>query len=285
MSTIAVLGTGLLGAGFVENLLAKGHTVRAWNRSRDKLAPLADKGAYAATDPADAVTGAERVHVVLAEDSAVDAVLAAAVPALGAGVPVIDHSTNLAERVAERVARLRAAGVAYVHAPVFMSPADARGATGLMLFAGPTAEFEALRGSLATMSGRLWHVGEQADAAATYKLMGNAVLVSLAGVMGDLFAMGQERGMSPEQVSALFDVFKPAGALPFIGGRVARKGEGPASFELAMARKDVRLMIETAGGPEGLVVLPAIADAMDTALAEGHGARDFGIYAWPRGRR
>ena len=35
MTTIALLGTGLLGAGMVENLLAKGHAVRIWNRTRD----------------------------------------------------------------------------------------------------------------------------------------------------------------------------------------------------------------------------------------------------------
>ena len=67
MATIAVLGTGLLGAAFVENLLEKGHTVRVWNRTREKLQPLVEKGAVAADDPADCARGAERVHLVLAE--------------------------------------------------------------------------------------------------------------------------------------------------------------------------------------------------------------------------
>ena len=55
MATLAVLGTGLLGSGFVENLLAKGHTVRVWNRSAAKLQPLVQKGAIAAKDPADEI--------------------------------------------------------------------------------------------------------------------------------------------------------------------------------------------------------------------------------------
>src|SRR5260221_9875147 len=80
MATLAVLGTGLLGSGMVENLLAKGHRVRIWNRSPDKLAPLLAKGAIAAADPAAAARGAERVHLVLAEDAAVDAVVAALRP-------------------------------------------------------------------------------------------------------------------------------------------------------------------------------------------------------------
>src|SRR5262245_23983759 len=107
MATIAVLGTGLLGAGMVENLLAKGERVVVWNRTAAKTAPLVAKGAVAAADPAEAVRGADRVHLVLTADDAVDATIAALRPGLAAGVYVIDHSTNLPGRVAERHARLR----------------------------------------------------------------------------------------------------------------------------------------------------------------------------------
>lgn len=52
----------------------------------------------------------------------------------------------------------------------------------------------------------------------------------------------------------------------------------PASFEMTMARKDVKLMIETAG-LRPLAVLPAIAARMDDLIADGHGALDFGALA------
>ena len=90
MATIAVLGTGLLGAGMVENLLTKGHDVRIYNRTREKLAPLVDKGATACDDPADCVRGASRVHLVLSEDSAVDAVIEQLRPALALSAPTLD---------------------------------------------------------------------------------------------------------------------------------------------------------------------------------------------------
>ena len=48
------------------------------------------------------------------------------------------------------------------------------------------------------------------------------------------------------------------------------------SFELAMARKDVRLMIETAGA-RPLATLPGIAARMDALIGEGHGAEDLAI--------
>jgi 3-hydroxyisobutyrate dehydrogenase len=284
MSKLAVLGTGLLGSGMVENLLAKGHAVRVWNRSREKLAPLVAKGAVAGADPADTVTGCERVHLVLAEDDAVDAVLGALRSGLRPGVPLLDHSTNLPARVAQRAAERRAAGLAYLHAPVFMSPQNAREAGGLMLISGPTAEVEPLLTPLGEMSGKVWHCGERAELAAFHKLAGNAVLMTLAGVVGDLLAMGYASGLDPAGVLALFEVFKPGAALPFIGQRVAKAGQGPASFELKMARKDLRLMTQTAPPDAVLTVLPALAAAMDRALAAGLGAKDFAVFANPAPR-
>jgi 3-hydroxyisobutyrate dehydrogenase len=281
MARICVLGAGLLGSGMVENLLAKGHAVAVWNRTAAKLAPLVALGAEAADSPAAAVAGAARVHLVLSEDDAVDATLAAAASALSPGQPLLDHSTNLPPRVVARFQRLRADGLNYLPAPVFMGPQNGREGSGLMLIAGPTSEVEALRPALMEMTGKLWHVGERPDLAAVHKLVGNAVLISLAATMGDVLALGQAQGLDPDAVMSLFEVFKPGHALPFIGKRVAQAGQGPASFELSMARKDVRLMIEAAGGPDGLVVLPATAQAMDAALDKGQAKEDFAIFAWP----
>ena len=282
---VAILGTGLLGHGFAANLIDKGHAVTVWNRTRAKAEPLAALGATVADSPVAAVAGAERVHIILSADDAVDEVIAAARAALAADVAIFDHSTNLPARVRARYAALRADGVRYCHAPVFMGPPNARDATGLMLLAAPNDEARAAAPWLAEMTGKLWHVGERPDLAAINKLLGNAMLVALTGAFGDLFAMGEAEGLGADDVLALFDNFRPGNMLPAFGTRVAARGNNAVSWELTMARKDVRLMIETAGGPDGLVVLPALASAMDDALADGHGAKDYAIYAWPRGRK
>ncbi len=277
MTTIALLGTGLLGAAMIENLLQKGAAVRAWNRSRDKLAPLAGKGAFAAANPAECVRGAARVHLVLAEDAAVDDVISQLRPGLGKDVPVIDHSTNAPAKVKARFAALRAQGIRYVPAPVFMSPQNAREASGLMLLAGPRADADALVPELATMTGKVWHVGERPDLAAVHKLAGNSVFFAMAAAMSDVLAMGKGCDVAPEQMLALFEVFKPGGALPFLGQRVQRAVDGPASFELSMARKDARLMTEAAGTAPTLV-LPAVVAAMDRAIARGLGRADYAVF-------
>ena len=55
-------------------------------------------------------------------------------------------------------------------------------------------------------------------------------------------------------------------------------GDFKASFELSMARKDVRLMLETAAaGGVPVHFLPGIASRMDELLAAGHAADDLSI--------
>lgn len=281
---VAVLGIGLLGAGFAEHLLDLGADVVVWNRSPGKTDALAARGAHVAASAAEAVAQASRVHLVLTADDAVDAVLDAALPALPVGVFVLDHSTNAPARVATRVATLRARDVRYIHAPVFMAPVNARAGTGLMLIACSADEAATLTPTLQTMTGKVWHVGERAELAAVHKLIGNGLLVSISGAFGDLFALGASQGLSTADVLRTFEEFQPGASLPAFGRRVAARGTNAVSWELDVARKDVRLMIEAADGPQGLVVLPALAAAMDVALAEGLGETDYAVFAWPRGR-
>jgi 3-hydroxyisobutyrate dehydrogenase len=274
---IAVLGTGLLGSGMVEHALGRGESVRVWNRTASKTAALVAKGAVAAATPAEAVAGCERVHLVLAEDDAVDAVIAELRPGLGNDVLVLDHSTNLPARVAERTPRLHADGIAYVHAPVFMSPNDGRKGTGFIVVGGDPALAERARPFLAKMTGLVLDGGPTASGAATLKLCGNALFIGLGGVMGDVLAIGTAGGLTNEQTLGLLEHLKVSPH--FTASRVLAAGTKPASFALTMARKDVRLMLTTTGG-EGLV-LPAVARAMDDKIAAGHGNTDYAVFAKP----
>jgi len=278
MATIAVLGTGLLGSAFVEKLLENGHTVRIWNRTRDKLAPLVAKGAVAADDPADCVRGAERVHLVLAEDTAVDAVIEQLRPGLGELVPVVDFSTNLPAKVRARYDALRKHGVRYVSSPVFMAPKHAREASGLIVMSGPQEDADALRPALEQMTGKFWYVGERVDLAAIYKLAGNSFYFAVTAAIGDTIALGRNNGVDAATMMELFKEFKPGSGLHMVAARIAGAEKGKASFEMTMAQKDARLTAE-ASGDEHLYVLPAVQAAMQRGIEMGLGDADFAAFA------
>jgi len=203
----------------------------------------------------------------------VDAILDQIQPSLKPDAVVIDHSTTLPEKTKGRAERQRTRGVRFLHAPVFMSPQMARDAVGLMLVSGPKEVYEAVAEPLAKMTGEVWYVGEDGDRAAAYKLFGNSMIFVITAGVADVFAMGKELGISPDDALAVFSKFQPGGAIKGRGTKMARR-DFSASFELTMARKDLRLMIEAAGG-QPLVVLPGIATRMDEAIAKGHGKDDL----------
>jgi len=275
MANIAFLGTGLLGAAFAEGAAKRGDIVTAWNRSQDKVAALAQFGVKAAATPADAVRGAARVHIVLKDDAVVEEVIAAARSGLAADAVIIDHTTTLPELTAQRSRRLNAEGIRYLHCPVFMGPPAARDAKGSMLVAGPKALFENVQAELGRMTGRLEYLGERADLAALNKLFGNAMIISVSAAMADILTLAQAGGVPPGDAVKLLGLLDLNAMVAGRGGNMARGNFAP-SFELAMARKDVRLMLETAGD-RPMAVLPGIAARMDQLIAAGHGAEDASV--------
>ena len=277
MATVAFLGTGLLGSGMVERMLQQGNSVVVWNRTASKAHALEAHGAKVAATPADAVAGAERVHMTLPDDAVVDQIIDGFRGLLRKDAIVLDHSTTSPRGTAKRIPRLNGAGVRFLHAPVFMSPQMARDGVGIVLASGPRDVFEAARPALEKMTGEVWYIGEQPDRAAAYKIFGNSMLFVIAAGVADVFAMAKGLGIPAADALAVFSKFQPAGVIKSRGEKMAR-GDFSASFELTMARKDMRLMLEAADG-QPMAVLPAIADRMDDAISKGHGRDDLGAIA------
>ena len=277
MATVAFLGTGLLGSGMVERMLQQGNTVVVWNRTASKARALEAHGARVAATPADAVADAERVHMTMPDDAVVDQIVDGVRGRLRDDAIVIDHSTTSPRGTAARIPRLNGAGVKFLHAPVFMSPQMARDGVGIVLASGPRAVFDAARSALESMTGEVWYVGEEPDRAAAYKIFGNSMLFVIAAGVADVFAMAKGLGIPATDALAVFSKFQPAGVIKARGEKMAR-GDFSASFELTMARKDMRLMLDAAAG-QPLTVLPGIARAMDDAIAKGHGKDDLGAIA------
>ena len=280
MSHIALLGTGLLGSGMVQRFLQTGTAVTVWNRTESKARTLERHGARVAASPEAAVAGAERVHVVLPDDTIVNGVLQQIGPSLAKNAVVVDHSTTLPEATRARTEEMRATGIRYVHAPVFMSPQMATDGVGLMLVSARQADFDAVRAALERMTGEVWYLGERPDAAAAYKLFGNCMLFAISGGLADVITMARANEIDPLDALSVFQKFQAGNIINARGPRMARGETTPASFAIEMARKDVGLMMAAAKG-QPLVALPGVARRMDEAIAAGRGDHDLAALATP----
>lgn len=275
MPRIAFLGTGLLGAGFAEAACARGDTVSAWNRTADKARALAAFGATVAATPAEAVRGAERVHLVLRDDDSVEEVLAACRDALAPEAIVLDHTTTLPARTAARAARLEAEGVRYLHCPVFIGPAAARKGKGTILVSGRRDLFDAVQPALARQAETVRFLGERPDLAAVHKLAGNVFNMGMTGLIADALAVGKGAGVAGAELLETLALSQSANVVNG-RGRAMVQGDFTPSFDLAMARKDLQLMMDTAL-PDTLTMVPGLAARMDALLAEGHSQDDFAV--------
>jgi 3-hydroxyisobutyrate dehydrogenase len=278
---ITFLGTGLLGSAFARASLRNGEAVRVWNRTAARARPLATDGATVIDgNVAEAVRGAERVHLVLADDLAVDNVMSAAAPGFARGVLVFDHSTTSPRGAVERTARWRARDVIYVHAPVFMGPQSALDHSGIILLSGDREIIARVTPLLAPMTGKVLDVGPRVDQAAALKLLGNMLLLSFGAAFADMLALARAMDIASTDVRALFEHFDPGPSLARRFKRVTDAHYDQPTWDLAMARKDARLMqAEASRAGLELRMLPGLAALMDEMIARGFGEADWTVIA------
>lgn len=276
----AFLGMGLLGSNFVKAMLKKGERVQVWNRTASKAAALEAFGAKAFEQVADAVKGADRIHLTLKDDASVDEVLALASLGFAPGVVIIDHTTTSAAGAIKRTKEWKDNGYTYLHAPVFMGPSNALESTGNMLVSGNQALIAALEPELSAMTGKIINLGSAEGKAAGMKLVGNLFLLTLTAGIADTLALAKAMGIATADVSTLFESFNPGASMPARLKRIVTGKFNEPSWELVMARKDAGLMMDAAAkGNVNLTVIPVIAKAMDSLIEKGYGNDDWSVIA------
>ena len=277
---IAFLGTGLLGSNFVKALLKKGEQVNVWNRTASRATALEAAGAKAFVDPSAAVKGAERIHLTVSDDKAVDETLEKASSGFAPGVIIIDHTTTSAAAVAARTDHWKEQGFNYIHAPVFMGPPNALDSTGYMLVSGDQEIINTLTPILSSMTGKLINLGTEKNRAAGIKLIGNLFLMSLTAGISDMLALAKSLDIPASEIEALLATWNPGSAVPGRLKRILSDQFSNASWELNMARKDAGLMMQEAENGHGsLTIIPVIAKEMDRWIEKGHGKDDWTIIA------
>jgi 3-hydroxyisobutyrate dehydrogenase len=134
---------------------------------------------------------------------------------------------------------------------------------------------QALQGALQAMTGTLVNLGPQPERAAAFKLFGNLTLLGILGVLGDVGRLATAVGITPADAYGLFQHFNPGLTLVQRAKRISDGTYTPPSFEMAMARKDLRLMEEEAArGGQALAIIPALAALLDAGIERGEGAWD-----------
>jgi 3-hydroxyisobutyrate dehydrogenase-like beta-hydroxyacid dehydrogenase len=273
---IAFCGLGRMGAPMAGRLLAAGHDVTVWNRTKEKAEPLAERGARMAGTPREAAEEAQVAITMLADPDAVhDVVLGGdgLASGLSEGSVLLEMSTIGPDAVHELAAALPS-GVELSDSPVLGSVPHAQSGELKIFVGGREETFSRVRHVLEAM-GRPRLVGPLGSGAGL-KLVVNSTLGAVMVAVGEALALGRALGLDD-------DVVLETLSESYVGGVVKSKrwvieGEsGETHFAISLAAKDLRLVTQTAERA-GVRLCAAEADRVTFEEAEerGLGDADYG---------
>jgi len=273
MPSIAVLGTGAMGAPMARNLARAGHDVRAWNRTFEKAEALRDDGVDVREDPAAAADGADVVMTMLAD---AEAVLEVAEQADLRSGQIWWQASTIGIEGNERCAELAAqTGVALVDAPVLGTRQPAEDGKLVVLASGPDDALDACAQLFDAVAARTMRLGEEGKGT-RLKLAVNSWVLAVTEGAAETIALAEALGLDPQLV---LDAVEGGGLdLPYLRmkAKLMMDREFPPSFALTLAAKDARLVVEAAErhGAD-LAAARAIAARMTEGADAGHGDEDM----------
>jgi 3-hydroxyisobutyrate dehydrogenase-like beta-hydroxyacid dehydrogenase len=279
--TIAFLGLGHMGRGMAGRLAQTGFPLRVWNRTPGKE-DAAWKSSVARS-PAEAVSGADFVVSMLANDEAVEAAILGqdgALPAMRTGAIHLSASTVSVELTRTLAARHAARKVGFLATPVFGRPEAAAAGQLFVLCGGDPVVRERSATLLAAMGQAVLPL-ETPEQALLAKLSGNLMIAVVIESLGEVLALGEKGGLPPEQLLAILTgTLFGAPVVKRYGEMIVKQQFTPAGFALPLGLKDVSLALAASSGLEvPLPLASLIRDRMIAAIAQGRGDQDWSAMA------
>lgn len=274
--SVAVLGTGLIGAAIARNLTRKGFKVRAWNRTAGKAQVLKTDGVEAFETPADAARDADVLITVLKDGPAVSEAVAAALPALRKGAVWLQLSTVGAEAIDTLAAFAEENGILFYDAPVQGTRQPAEQGK-LVILASGCAEGRSIAQQVFDAIGQrtVW-VSDKPGASSRLKLALNAFVFALTHGTAEALTIARALGVDPALVVEVV-TGGPLDSGYFQSKAAAILNEDyTTSFSVDNGLKDTRLVVEAlAGTGVHADMVMAGLSRFQRAIAGGHGEKDI----------
>lgn len=272
---VSVVGLGKMGLPIAERILDAGYPLAAFNRTRSRTEPLAERGAAVLDAAGDALAQADVCVTMLADDDAFEAIALEVLARARPGTALVDMSTvsvAVSERIAERALE---AGVDFLRAPVSGNPTVVRGGTLTIVVSGSEQTAERLDALLRAIGPKVFYVGE-GERARVVKLVLQVLVGGIAELLGESLVLGESGGV--DRAKLLEVIGASAVGSPLIAYKTAPllADDYSATFTTAMMLKDVELVLELA--EQGRLVLPFTRHLrllLEQTAEAGHADEDF----------
>ena len=266
---IGFIGLGAMGVGIVPRLLAAGHAVTGWNRTRSKAEPLIKEGMSWADSPRAVAARSEVVFSILTDAAAVRSVALGEngiVAGLKPGGVFVDMSTIAPDASRDIAAGVAKAGFTMLDAPISGSPVTLAQGKASIMVGGDRAAFERARPALLAIGQRATYIGAN-GLAAQMKLAINLVLMVEVIAFGEGVALAEKGGVPRDiAVDAMLNSVVASPVLGYRGPFIldGRMPEVPLA-DVNLQQKDMTLVLELARKTGVPVPLAAAANEMMNA--------------------
>lgn len=278
MKKIAVVGTGIMGAGIAANYLKNGYEVVVWNRSPEKLESLLKQGAMKAKTPKEAAQSADILFEVTADDESSrlvwlgdEGILAGA----RKNAVLITSGTFSVGWVDELANTCKEQGFVFFDVPLTGSRVGAETGTLTLLAGGDEARLEELKPDLEAISKKVFYFGP-AGSGIRYKLLLNMLQAIHVEGLAEVLKLASKMGMDVNKVGdALVD--RPGGVSTGLAWQGYQEQPDPINFSVEWITKDLRYAKEMADAV-GSVATPLLEDTLQRyqeAVEKGKGEEDW----------
>jgi len=198
MAKVAFIGLGVMGYPMAGHLVKAGHEVTVWNRTTEKAKKwAAQHGGKAATSPQEAAAGAEFVMACVGNDDDLRSVVygeQGAFAGMAKGAVFVDHTTASADVARELYGKAKAAGLAFVDAPVSGGQAGAENGQ-LTIMCGGDADVYARVQPVIQAYAKMQALLGEAGAGQLTKMVNQICIAGLVQGLSEALAFGRAAGL------------------------------------------------------------------------------------------
>ncbi|KVO76979.1 2-hydroxy-3-oxopropionate reductase [Burkholderia ubonensis] len=281
---VGFCGPGLMGAPMIRHLLAAGHRVGVWNRTRAKSEALAADGARVVDTPRALAEQVETVLMCVLDARAVgDVVFGPDGLLSGDAAPrrvrrIVDHSSippGVTRDYAKRAADL---GVGWVDAPVSGGVPGAQAGTLAVMAGGRAEDLDAVRPMIDAYAARITHMGD-AGAGQTAKLCNQAIVTATVTAIAEAVGLAQASGIDAAHLAqALAGGWADSVLLQTFVPRMTSSGHSPIGA-LGTFQKDVDTIADAARDTGAVMPVSAtVQQVLRLGAAMGLADADFAAF-------
>jgi len=277
---VGFVGLGAMGAGIVSRLIAAGHTVTGWNRTKGKADALVKEGMKWANNPREAASQSEVMFSIVTDATAVQAVAfgpEGIIAGLSKESIYLDMSTIAPDASRAIAKEFKEAGLTMLDAPISGSTITLAAGKASIMVGGDRNAFERIQPVLLDIGAKATYIGDH-GMAVQMKLAINLVLMVEVIAFGEGIALAEKGGVRREV--AVEAMLNSVAASPVLGyrGPFILKGKMPEVplADVNLQQKDMLLVLEQGRKLGSPVPLAAAANEMMNACRGlGIDHRDF----------